>query len=81
MRLFTKDELASCDGKDGRPAYIVCAECVYDVSASFHWRGGRHHAMHSCGEDLTESLASAPHGFDSIRKFPMVGMLKLCKKD
>jgi predicted heme/steroid binding protein len=73
---LTRAELSRCDGKEGRPAYIGCNGTVYDATASFHWRGGRHHALHGVGADLTDSLASAPHGPHLLERLPVVGTLQ-----
>jgi predicted heme/steroid binding protein len=75
VRIFTKDELARCDGKDGAPAYIAYRGKVYDVSASFLWVGGRHQVLHDAGVDLTEALESAPHGKDLLGRVPVIGIL------
>jgi predicted heme/steroid binding protein len=76
MREFSRDELARCDGKDGAPAYIAYNGKVYDVSNSYHWRNGRHHAMHSAGLDLTDSLREAPHAAHLLDRAPVVGILE-----
>lgn len=73
MRIFTQDELHQYDGKEGRPAYVAFQGKVYDVSASFLWRSGKHQALHQAGKDLTEALKDAPHGEDLLFKFPVVG--------
>jgi len=75
VRTFTREELRQYDGKDGRPAYVALQGKVYDVSASFLWRGGKHQALHQAGADLTEALKSAPHGEELLTKFPVVGEL------
>ena len=75
MRRFTAEELASYDGRDGRPAYVACDGKVYDVSNSFLWKGGRHQAMHDAGLDLTRALGGAPHGADLLARCPQVGVL------
>lgn len=74
MRIFTEEELKKYDGRDGL-AYIAYRGKVYDVSASYHWRKGIHHATHRAGCDLTEALEQAPHGIDLLEKFPIVGRL------
>jgi len=74
MRIFTREELSKYDGSDGI-AYVACNGKVYDVSRSYHWRKGVHHAMHSAGLDLTPALDQAPHGLDLLQKFPIVGEL------
>lgn len=75
MREFTPAELARLDGRNGAPAYVACEGLVYDVTASFHWRGGRHQFRHQAGADLTASLARAPHGADLFLRLPLVGRL------
>lgn len=74
MRSFTAEELKKYDGKNGL-AYIGYRGKVYDVSASYHWRAGIHHATHRAGCDLTEALKQAPHDPDLLDKFPVVGEL------
>lgn len=81
MRAFTHDELARCDGREGRPAYIAYAGKVYDVTGSFLWRGGRHQALHRAGRDLSESLAEAPHSEELLQRFPVVGSLAKPNKE
>jgi predicted heme/steroid binding protein len=76
MTKLTREELARHNGKDGAPAYIAVNGRVYDVSNSFHWRGGRHHALHSAGADLTDSLKGAPHGSHLLDRVPVVGTLE-----
>lgn len=72
---FTREELASCDGKEGRPVYVAHAGRVFDVSGSRLWRGGQHMRRHQAGADLTADLAAAPHGPDRLDSFPQVGTL------
>ncbi len=75
VRSFTLSELALYNGRQGAPAYIAYKGLVYDVSKSYHWRGGRHWAAHQAGNDLTTALANAPHGEDLVVKYPVVGVL------
>jgi predicted heme/steroid binding protein len=72
---FTRQELTRYDGKNGAPALIAYLGQVYDVSLSYHWRRGTHWARHRAGQDLTASLAQAPHGLDQLRRYPVVGVL------
>jgi predicted heme/steroid binding protein len=76
MREFTRAELARHDGKDGAPAYIAVNGRVYDVSNSFHWRNGRHHALHSAGQDLTDRLKDMPHGPHLLDRVALIGKLE-----
>jgi len=75
MKEFSEEELARCDGKNGKPAYVAYKGKVYDVSASFLWKDGRHQVLHRAGIDLTDALKEAPHGGDVLEKFPLVGTL------
>ncbi len=80
MRYFTLEEIKEYNGKKGRPAYIGYMGKVYDVSDSFLWKNGEHQVFHSAGNDLTEALKDAPHGEEFIKKFPVVGYLKISEK-
>jgi predicted heme/steroid binding protein len=75
-RFFTKEELAGFNGVQGFPILIACEGKVYDVTLSYHWRGGKHHALHQAGKDLTEELKSSPHGLDLLERFPVVGVIE-----
>jgi predicted heme/steroid binding protein len=75
-RVFTLDELASFDGKNGQPAYVAFEGKVYDVSESGSWGDGQHQDEHGAGADLTDDMDFAPHGGDSLDAFPVVGVLE-----
>ena len=75
MKVFTKEEIARYDGKNGNPAYVVYKGKVYDVSSSFLGKNGDHQVLHSAGVDLTKALEQAPHGGDVLKKFPFVGII------
>jgi predicted heme/steroid binding protein/uncharacterized membrane protein len=71
----TTDGLCLFDGKDGRPAYFAFKGTIYDVTKSKLWKNGSHVTKHAAGNDLTELLATAPHGEDKILAMPQVGKL------
>jgi predicted heme/steroid binding protein len=73
MRMITKDELAGCDGQEGRPAWIAFMGMVYDVTASPLWKNGNHQALHQAGTDVSRELSRAPHGAGLLGKFKAVG--------
>jgi len=77
MRLLTLVELSSYNGRDGSPAYVAFRGLIYDVSASYYFRNGRHWIEHSAGCDLTEEIAKAPHTGSLLMQFPVVGKLAL----
>lgn len=67
--------MAKFNGLDGKPAYIACRGKIYDVSMSWHWKGGKHQVLHEAGEDLTVALDKAPHGEDLLERVPVIGVL------
>ncbi|MDD2733450.1 MAG: cytochrome b5 domain-containing protein [Desulfuromonadaceae bacterium] len=69
------DELALCDGKEGRPAFFAYNGTIYDASESHFWKQGSHMGRHQAGSDLTEILAQAPHDSELIARLPTVGRL------
>lgn len=70
---LSKSKLKDFDGKEGRPAYISFNGEIYDVSTSSLWTEGRHMDSHTAGEDLTNSLANAPHGEEVFSRYPNIG--------
>ena len=74
-RIFTVEELAQYDGKDGRPAYVAVDGVVYDVSALARWLGGLHMNLHGAGEDLSEDILDAPHSKAMLQRAKVVGEL------
>jgi len=73
-RTFTKDELGSFDGKNGKPAYVGYKGKVYDVSTSDQWADGDHMG-HLAGKELTEDMEIAPHSDDVLGRMKLVGDL------
>lgn len=73
---MTREELASYDGRDGRPAYAAVNGKIYDFTASKLWPAGNHMQQHQAGQDLTEALLKAPHIRAVIERFPVVGQLQ-----
>lgn len=76
MREFTLAEVAECDGRDGRPVYIVHEGRVFDVTASKMWKGGLHMRRHHAGGDLTTDIGGAPHGLEVFERYPQVGVIR-----
>ena len=76
LKEFTREELITCDGKDGRPVYIAHEGKVYDVSASKLWKTGNHIKRHQSGRDLSDDIKGAPHDTSVLGRFPQVGILK-----
>lgn len=70
---ITEEDLASRDGKDGRPAWFAFEGKIYDATQSSRWKQGFHMGRHQAGTDLTEALKLAPHGQEKIIAMPFVG--------
>lgn len=73
---MTREELASYDGRDGRPAYAAVNGKIYDFTGSKLWPAGNHMQQHQAGQDLTEALLKAPHIRAVVERFPVVGQLE-----
>ena len=78
MRVITRGELARCNGRDGMPAYVAVDGLVYDVSKSWHWKGGKHQARHFAGMEYDACLAGSPHGPELLERCPLVGVMEGC---
>lgn len=76
MKEMDAKSLAESDGKEGRPALVAFQGEIYDVSKSKLWPGGQHMKRHPAGKDLTADIAAAPHGPETLERFPRVGTLK-----
>jgi predicted heme/steroid binding protein/uncharacterized membrane protein len=74
-KTFTRAELATFNGENGRPAYIAYKGRVVDVTGSKMWRGGMHMRLHHAGQDLSGEIEAAPHDTDVLDRFPQVGTL------
>jgi predicted heme/steroid binding protein len=75
-KVFTLDELAKFDGKNGNPAYIAVDGVVYDVTNVPEWKGGSHWGRFFAGKDLTTEIKTlSPHGVSKLKGVPVVGTL------
>jgi arsenite oxidase small subunit len=72
-RSFTQKDLEAFDGKEGRPFYIVFDRKVYDLSKSQLWIKGTHMGIHTINENLAETIKGAPHGEETLQRFPVIG--------
>lgn len=75
MSTFTLKELERHNGRGGKPSYVAVDGEIYDVSASPMWENGVHMGLHNAGCDLTEALASAPHGKEVLEGLQKAGNL------
>ncbi len=74
-RKFTLEELKEYDGREGRPAYVAYKGKVYDVTDDCLWVEGDHQGQHEAGQDLTEAMALAPHGAETLERVKLIGIL------
>lgn len=75
MKEYTLEELAEYNGKNGK-IYIAYQGQIYDVSNSYLWEDGIHQGLHEAGKDLTVDMDEAPHGPETFKDYPVVGILK-----
>ncbi|MDO4788495.1 MAG: cytochrome b5 domain-containing protein [Johnsonella sp.] len=73
-KVFTIEELAAFNGKDGARAYVAVNGIVYDVTGVEAWSEGKHNGVEA-GKDLTEAIQKAPHGTAKLEGLPVVGKL------
>jgi predicted heme/steroid binding protein len=75
-RVFTLEELAQYNGRNGQPAYVAVDGVVYDMTNVPEWAGGIHARKYLAGQDGTQILATlAPHGKELLQGIPVVGKL------
>ena len=75
QRVFTVDELAKYNGKNGALAYVVINGTVYDVTPMRHWLNGNHYGL-SAGRDLTEYFETCHKDEkDILKKLRIVGTI------
>lgn len=73
-KVFTLEELAQYNGKDGAKAYVAVDGVVYDVTGLKAWTEGKHNGFEA-GQDLTEAIKKAPHGTSKLEGLTVVGKL------
>lgn len=73
-KIFTLEELAQFNGKDGAKSYTAYEGIVYDVTDSTLWKMGEHFGLQA-GIDLTDKMKDAPHGAEVLKGFTVVGSL------
>ena len=74
-KIFTLEELAKFDGRNGHRAYIAFKGKVYDATDNPNWQGGDHMGAHQAGHDLTAEIDMAPHGPENLDVLKPVGVL------
>ncbi len=72
---MTIEELAQFNGKDGAKAFVAIDGNVYDVTGNRKWLDGNHEQGMTAGRDLSEFISGAPHGYDILKQFTIVGKI------
>lgn len=75
LLLMTIEELAQFDGKDGAKAFVAIDGDVYEVTGDRKWLDGNHEEGMTAGRDLSEFISGAPHGYDILKQFTIVGKI------
>jgi len=74
-KIFTAEEIASFNGKDGQKAYVVYDGYVYDVTEHPQWQSGSH-GGNMAGTDITENLKDvAAHGISKLGEVEKIGKI------
>ena len=76
METYTPAQLALRNGQDKDEIWFAYKGIIYEITGSRHWRNGLHY-RHWSGQDLTEELASAPHGEYVFKRCKVVGKLEV----
>lgn len=71
-RTFTMEEVAEHNGADGKDAYVVVNDVVYDLSNIPSWARGRHHGV-KAGTDATDQFVNSTHDSKTLEKLTVVG--------
>lgn len=75
--IFTIEEIENnYNGENGKPAYVVVDNTVFDVSNIGTWAGGTHHGLYA-GYDLTGEFNTCHNGMIEMLKSvaPIVGYI------
>lgn len=74
VRLFTREELAGYNGRNGSPAYVAVNGVVYDVTSNAAWGGATHFGL-AAGTDVTGPFAACHAGQPILNKLKVVGTM------
>ena len=81
QRVFTVEELAKYNGKNGAKAYVAVGGIIYDVTAISKWSGGNHYGR-TAGKVLDKEFAQCHSNKLAIMEYAAaVGVLDNINKD
>ncbi|MBX9137329.1 MULTISPECIES: cytochrome b5 domain-containing protein [unclassified Clostridium] len=81
QRIFTVEELAKYNGKNGAKAYVAVGGIIYDVTAISKWSGGNHYGI-TAGKVLDKEFAQCHSNKLAIMEYAVaVGVLDNINKD
>ncbi len=73
-RIFTPEELAEYNGRNGKAAYVAVNGVVYDVTNNPRWAEAAHYGLRA-GKDLTNEFEACHPGAMVLSVLPVVGRL------
>lgn len=73
-RIFTPEELARYNGRNGMAAYVAVNGVVYDVTNNPTWAEAAHYGLRA-GKDLTKEFELCHPGAMVLSVLPIVGKL------
>lgn len=79
VKVFSKEELAQYDGKNGQKAYVAVDGNVYDVTNADGWKNGVHKGGVTAGKDQSAAINQSPHGKQVLAGLNIVGKLNQIK--
>jgi hypothetical protein len=74
MRIFAKENWKSMMDTVVLSILLAMVTCMMSLIV-ITGGGGVHQVLHHAGCDLSNALEKAPHGFDLLEKFPIIGEL------
>lgn len=74
-KIFTLEELAKFNGKNGNPAYIAVDGIVYDVTFEATWAAGKHFGLEA-GNDLSNEFKKCHEDQAILSKLKKIGVLQ-----
>ena len=77
LPLFSRSQLALRNGQDREEIWVAYQGLIYELNSSRLWRNGQHYGQWA-GQDLTQELdQKAPHSAKHLKRFKLVGRLRL----
>lgn len=67
IKTFTRTEVSQCNGKNGKPIWIIFKNSIYDVSNYLNKHpGGKKILLEYAGRDCTKDFIEMGHSNDAV---------------